>query len=250
MNRRTFIAGAAAAALAQHAARARPSRRPRFAAIAFDAFPILDPRPVFALAETLFPGKGTELSTLWKTRQFEYQWLRALSRRYADFLATTEDALVFAARQLQLPLTSGKREQLMHAYLELKAWPDAVPALRALKADGIRLAFLSNMTRQMLDAGIANSGLEGTFEHVLSTDTIRTYKPDPGAYQMAPDAFGLARDEILFAAFAAWDAAGAKSFGFTTYWVNRSNSAAEELGNAADAQGHDLSELRNFVSSG
>jgi 2-haloacid dehalogenase len=205
---------------------------------------------VFALAETLFPGKGAELSLLWRTRQFEYQWLRALSRRYADFLATTEDALVFAARQLQLPLTSGKREQLLRAYLELKAWPDAVPALRALKADGVRLAFLSNMTRQMLDAGIANSGLEGVFEHVLSTDTIRTYKPDPHAYQMASDAFGLARDEILFAAFAGWDAAGAKSFGFTTYWVNRTNSAAEELGNTADAQGNDLSELRNFVSSG
>jgi 2-haloacid dehalogenase len=106
------------------------------------------------------------------------------------------------------------------------------------------------MTRQMLDAGIANSGLEGVFEHVLSTDTIRTYKPDPHAYQMASDAFGLARDEILFAAFAGWDAAGAKSFGFTTYWVNRTNSSAEELGNTADAQGNDLSELRNFVSSG
>ena len=250
MNRRTFIAGAAATALAQHVARARPARRPRFTAIAFDAFPVLDPRPVFALAETLFPGKGPELSALWRTRQFEYQWLRALSHRYADFLATTEDALVFAARQLQLPLTSAKREQLMRAYLELKAWPDALPALRALKAGGVRLAFLSNMTRQMLDAGIANSGLEDTFEHVLSTDTIRTYKPDPRAYQMALDALGLDRDEILFAAFAGWDAAGAKSFGFTTYWVNRSNSVAEELGNTADAQGHDLSELRNFVSSG
>lgn len=250
MNRRTFIAGAAAAALAHQAAGARSARRPRFAAIAFDGFPVLDPRPVFALAETLFPGKGMELSALWRTRQFEYQWLRALSGRYADFLATTEDALVFAARQLQLELTPEKRERLVHAYLELKAWPDAVPALRALKADGVRLAFLSNMTRPMLDGGIARSGLDGIFEHVLSTDAIRTYKPDPRAYQMALDAFGLARDAILFAPFAGWDAAGAKSFGFTTYWVNRSNAIAEELGNAADAQGRDLSALRSFVSAG
>jgi len=250
MNRRTFLAGAAAAALAPHAAGARAARRPRFAAIAFDAFPILDPRPVFALAETLFPGRGTELSALWRTRQFEYQWLRALSRRYADFLATTEDALVFAARQLQLALTSEKRERLVHAYLELQAWPDVVPALQALKADGVRLAFLSNMTRPMLDGAIVRSGLDGTFEHVLSTDAIRTYKPDPLAYRMALDAFGLGREAILFAAFAGWDAAGAKSFGFTTYWVNRSNAIAEELGNAADAQAHDLSELSNFVTPG
>jgi len=48
-------------------------------AIAFDAFPNFDPRPTFALAETLFPDKGKALSTAWRKRQFEYQWLRALS---------------------------------------------------------------------------------------------------------------------------------------------------------------------------
>jgi 2-haloacid dehalogenase len=53
---------------------------PRFKAIAFDAFPIFDPRPIFGLAETLFPDKGADLSNAWRSRQFEYQWLRALSR--------------------------------------------------------------------------------------------------------------------------------------------------------------------------
>jgi 2-haloacid dehalogenase len=41
-------------------------------AIAFNALPIFDPRPVCALAEQLFPGKGAELSSAWRTRQFEY----------------------------------------------------------------------------------------------------------------------------------------------------------------------------------
>jgi len=62
-------------------------------AIAFDAFPILDARPIWATAEQVFPGKGAEFSNLWRTRQFEYAWLRTLSRRYADFHAVTEDAL-------------------------------------------------------------------------------------------------------------------------------------------------------------
>jgi len=46
-------------------------------ALAFDTFPIFDPRPIFGLAETLFPGKGTAFSNAWRTRQFEDQWLRA-----------------------------------------------------------------------------------------------------------------------------------------------------------------------------
>jgi 2-haloacid dehalogenase len=202
---------------------------------------------VFALAETLFPGKGTELGNAWRTRQFEYQWLRALGGQYADFSRTTEDALVFAARQLQLDLTPDKRAQLMAAYAKLTAWPDVAPALHALKDGGIRLALLSNMTAAMLEAGIENAGLDGLFEHVLSTDRIRTYKPDPRAYRMGVDALKLPREEIVFAAFAGWDVAGAKWFGYPTVWVNRAGSPAEELGVVPDAAGRDLGTLVRFV---
>jgi 2-haloacid dehalogenase len=64
-------------------------------------------------------------------------------------------------------------------------------ALESLKNAGIRLAFLSNATLKILDSGIKNSGLDGIFEHVLSTDKIKTYKPEPRAYQIALDAFGF-----------------------------------------------------------
>ena len=252
LDRREFLnlaAGGLAASVPLSTLVAQAVTKPQFKAIAFDAFPIFDPRPVFGLAETLFPGKGADLSNAWRTRQFEYQWLRALSGRYADFWQTTEDALVFAAKMLKLDLTPEKREQLMNAYLGLKAWPDVPSALSSLKETGVRLAFLSNMTTKMLVAGIKNSGLDGIFEHVLSTDQIRAYKPDPRAYQMAIDAFKLRREEIIFAAFAGWDAAGAKWFGYPTFWVNRLNLPAEELGVSPDAIGRDLTDLVNFVKA-
>jgi 2-haloacid dehalogenase len=252
LKRREFLhlaAGGVVASALLSPLGAQVATEPQFKAIAFDAFPIFDPRPVFGLAETLFPGKGTDLSNAWRTRQFEYQWLRALSGRYADFWQTTEDGLVFAARLLQLELSPDKRAQLMQAYLGLKAWPDVPSALSALQEAGIRLAFLSNMTTKMLEAGIKNAGLDGAFEHVLSTDQIRVYKPDPRAYHMAIDAFKLQREEILFAAFAGWDAAGAKWFGYPTFWVNRLNLPAEELGVVPDAMGRDLTALVSFVKA-
>lgn len=252
LNRREFLnlaaAGIATGLLASNPL-ARAATSSKIKAIAFDAFPIFDPRPVFALAEQLFPGRGAELSNAWRTRQFEYQWLRALSRRYADFWQATEEALVFSAEMLKLDLTPDKREQLMDAYLGLKAWPDVPPALQSLRNAGIRLAFLSNATTKILDAGIKNSGLEGVFEHVLSTDEIKTYKPDPRAYQMAIDAFKLKREEILFVPFAGWDAAGAKSFGYTTFWVNRLNLPVEKLGVVPDAVGQNLTDLVGFVKA-
>jgi len=244
-DRRAFLT---ALALQSVAATATDSRA-RIKAVAFDAFPILDPRPVFALTEELFPGKGTELSNIWRTRQFEYAWLRTLSRHYADFWQVTNDSLVFAAKTMKLDLTPDKHASLMQAYVKLQCWPDVPAALHSLKEAGIRLAFLSNMTTKMLEAGVRNSGLEGFFDHVLSTDRVRAYKPDTRAYQMGLDAFGLKAGEILFAAFAGWDAAGAQAFGYPVYWVNRQSQPAEELGAVADAEGRTLHDLVTFVTS-
>src|SRR4051812_4773632 len=212
-------------------------------AVAFDAFPIFDPHPIFALAENMFPDKGAALAGAWRTRQFEYTWLRTISNRYVDFWRVTEDALVFAGKTLKLDLTANQRARLMDAYLEIRCWPEVPAGLRSLKAAGIRLALLSNMTRPMLEAGIRNSGLQEIFDDVLSTDRVAAFKPDPRAYQMGVDALGFRRDEILFAAFAGWDAAGAKAFGYRTFWVNRQNQPAEELGVTADYSGETLDDL-------
>jgi len=137
----------------------------------------------------------------------------------------------------------------MNAYLELTAWPDVPQALSSLKVAGIRLAFLSNFSRRMLEAGIKNSGLEGMFEQVLTTDEVKQFKPAPRAYQMAVDALGLKREAIAFAAFAGWDASGAKWFGFPTVWVNRLNSPIEELNVSPDLTCGDLSGLVTFANS-
>ena len=220
---------------------ASPARRVK--AIAFDAFPVFDPRPIAMLAEEQFPGKGTEVINTWRTRQFEYTWLRSLSGRYADFMQVTEELLVFTAKMMKLELSNEKRQQLLNSYLALKAWPDVAPALTKLKEQGLRLAFLSNFTPAMLEGCIKAAGLHGVFDAVLSTDAVRTYKPDPRAYQLGVDRLGLRREEILFVAFAGWDAAGAKSFGYPTFWVNCLGLPAEELGALPDAQGANLNDL-------
>ena len=249
-NRRAFLnlgAGSVATGLLITTPLAHAGTKPTIKAIAFDAFTTFDPRPIVALAEQLFPKKGAALGNAWRTRQFEYTWLRSVAQRYADFWKVTEDALVFAANMLQLDLSADKRAQLMAAYLDLKAYADVRPALESLQQAGIRLAFLSNMTLPMLDAATKNSGLEGLFEFALSTDTVHTYKPDPRAYQLGMEAFGLPRQDILFAAFGGWDAAGAKWFGYPTFWVNRLHLPVEELDATPDAMGDSLTDVANFV---
>jgi 2-haloacid dehalogenase len=252
-NRRDFVR-LAARGLAMgvvpaipHLLAAEPSFRSQIKAIAFDAFPIFDPRSVFALAEQLFPGRGAELSNEWRTRQFGYTWLRVAAGHYADFWHVTQDALEFAASKLSLELSLEKRDKLMRAYLELKPRPDVPAALASLKQSGFRLAFLSNFTRAMLDANIESAGLAGRFEQILSTDQAKTYKPDPRAYQLGIDALKLRREEILFVAYAGWDATGAKLFGYPTFWLNRQKLPAEKLDATPDAIGESFTQLLQFL---
>ena len=238
-------ASLAAAKMPVRAAEIEP--RASIRAVAFEAFPVFDPRPVFALPDELFPGKGVELGNTWRIRQFEYAWLRTISQRYADFWQVTSDALSFAAKATRLELSGEKRDRLMQAYLELKPWPDAVGSLTALRDAGFRLAFLSNFTAVMLEANVNGSGMVGLFEQLISSDAARAHKPDPRAYQLAIDVLELQREEILFVAFGGWDAAGAKSFGYRTFWVNRQNLPAEELGAPPDAIGATLNDLVGFL---
>ena len=148
---------------------------------------------------------------------------------------------------LKLDLSEQRRQHLMRGFLELRPWPDAPAVLTALHDAGIRLVLLSNFTQTMLNTAVSSSGLQRLFEPHLSTDRVRAYKPHPRAYRMAIDALKLRREEILFAAFGGWDAAGAKAFGFPTFWVNRMESPIEELGSAPDAMGTNLNDLASFV---
>ena len=77
----TLVAGGVAAGALLSTPMSQAVTGPTIKALAFDAFPLFAPRPVFALVEQLFPGKGADLSNAWRVRQFEYQWLRALSGR-------------------------------------------------------------------------------------------------------------------------------------------------------------------------
>ena len=251
ISRRSFIATAVAgltiASVAASPLKHLQGGPIKIKAIAFDAFPIFDPRPVFGLVNQLFPEKGIELAETWRTRQFEYTWLRTAGGIFKDFGAVTEDALVFAANKTGVNLTTAYRRQLMDQYLALNVWPDVLPALETLKRSGIRLAFLSNMTGEMLKSCSRHAKVDGYFEHLISTERAKTYKPSPVAYQLGVDALKLKKEEILFAAFAGWDASGAKWFGYPTFWVNRLGGTPERLDGEIIAIGRDLAALDQLI---
>jgi 2-haloacid dehalogenase len=220
---------------------------PRFKAVAFDYFVIFNPNSVIPAVEETYPGKGAEFTRAWRAKQYEYGFLRTITNRHADFFKVTEDALVYTAKAMKLELPPEKRQRLLDAYLTLKPWPDAVDALRRLRASGVRIITIANFSAKMLRANSEHAGITELFDELLSTESNGTYKPDPRAYALGMERLKLNKDEIVFAEFGGWDAYGAKNFGYTTCWVNRFNLPAEELGIEPDRTSNNLKGLLDLV---
>lgn len=181
--------------------------------------------------ERLFPGKGAQLSQLWRTKQLEYSWLLSLMNRYEDFWWVTREALIFACKSMRLTFGTKQHEAqpetLMNEYLRLKAFPEVPAALAALAERP--LLILSNGTPRMLSAVVENAGLSKMFSALLSVDAVKIYKPSPLVYELAVKETGLDKSAIGFVSSNAWDINGAASFGFQTFWVNRSSAVPEHL---------------------
>jgi len=223
----------------------------RLDALVFDAYGTLfNVHSVIARCEELFPGKGQALSQLWRSKQLEYTWLRSLMGRYVDFDRVTADGLTYACQALGLACTAQAQTHLSQAYRTLQPFDDALAALRALSAMDPRpkMAILSNGAPEMLNAVVTHNQLDTVLDHVLSVDEVGIFKPDPRVYQLAVDRLQVASGRIGFVSSNGWDAAGAKAFGFTVFWVNRANAPVEELGVAPDHVLGSLGELPDLLA--
>ncbi|HEY6241870.1 MAG TPA: haloacid dehalogenase type II [Burkholderiales bacterium] len=217
-------------------------------ALVFDAYGTLfDVHSVVSLCEQSWPGKGLTLSQLWRTKQLEYTWQRSLMRRYEDFARITEASLRYACLALGLAIDEERSRSLMGAYLELSTFPEVRDALAALKAAKLRLAILSNGSPAMLRPLVVNAGLGDLIGTVISVDQRKIYKPAPTVYRLAVEKLRTPKTAIGFVSSNCWDACGAKSFGFRTFWINRGAAPVDELGAVPDHVIKRLDELPELL---
>ena len=190
-------------------------------ACVFDAYGTLfDYASAAARCGDVLGNRLAELNALWRQKQLQYSWLRALQGRHADFWQVTGDALDFAMATLGLT-GSALRERLMNLYLTLDAFPEVPETLQRLKAAGFKTAVLSNGTTDMLQSAIANAGIGHLLDVVLSVEEVGVYKPHASVYQLAVGRLGVEREAISFQSSNSWDAYAASAFGMRVVWCNR-----------------------------
>jgi 2-haloacid dehalogenase len=226
--------------------------------LVFDAYGTLfDVHSIGRLAESMYPGSGAAISSLWRDKQLEYSRLITLSdpalngsSHYQSFWTLTQAALKYSLQRLGLPDGSEQIKALMDQYARLDAFPECEGVLKQLSEAGLPMVVLSNGSPEMLASAADNSGLTSYLKHLISVDQIRQFKTHPQAYDLASKTLNIPTSELLFVSSNGWDVMGAGWYGFTTCWINRSGLPFETIGSLPTFNGVDLSIILNVVSVG
>lgn len=190
-------------------------------AYVFDAYGTLfDVHSAVRRCAAAIGPEGQRVSEIWRAKQLEYSWVRALMGRYRDFWALTVEALDYAIA-VAAPDKVALKPALLEAYRDIDAYPDVRPALERLKNKGALISILSNGSPDMLAAATASAGIEDLLDAVISADQIRSYKTEPRVYALATAHHHSGPSSISFHSSNRWDIAGATAHGFRAIWINR-----------------------------
>lgn len=220
-----------------------PARLSGIRACVFDAYGTLfDYASAAAACRDALGEKLERVTALWREKQLQYTWLRAVQGQHADFRQVTGDALDFTLETLGLA-DPALRTRLLDLYATLDAFPEAAAVLSRLKAAGLRTAILSNGTPALLRSAVEHAGIGHLLDAVWSVEEVGVYKPHPRVYQLAVDRLGVAREQISFQSSNAWDAWAASAFGMRVVWCNRYAQRPERLPGNPDHEIRSLAEL-------
>ena len=120
-------------------------------------------------------------------------------------------------------------ERYQHHYLAINGrhsavYPGVIEGLKALRAQGLRLACLTNKPTSFAKPLLADKGLDGFFELVFGGDAFERKKPDPLPLLKTCEAMGTAPERTLMVGDSSNDARAARAAGcpvvLVTYGYN------------------------------
>jgi len=227
-----------------------PNERPH-PVLAFDVYgTLIDPFRMEEHLRAAFGDRAKEASELWRSKQIEYSFRRALMKKYQPFDACTAQALRFVSAQLGIALSAEAQGNLLSKYQELPAYPDVTEALDELAVRGFTIAACSNGTESAVRALLGHVGILSRFSKIVSVDPIRTFKPDPAVYEHLVAELRAQREMVWLISSNPFDVIGAKACGLRTAWVQRDPKRAFDPWEfEPDLVVHGLAELLGKLNS-
>ncbi len=181
---------------------------------------LLDIESLAPLFEELF-GERRVLRE-WFAQLVMYSMTVTLADSYVTFSTLAQGVLGMLGDIYRVDVGDDDLHRLKAGLLTMPAHPDAAEGLAALRDKGFRLATLTNSPPNPDGlTALENSGLSGFFEHQLSVDACRAFKPAPAVYRYVCETLGVRPADCMMVAAHVWDNVGAQNVGFRTALITR-----------------------------
>jgi 2-haloacid dehalogenase len=219
-------------------------------ALAFDIYgTLIDPHGVVDELSKHVGDRAQEFSNIWRDKQLEYTWRRALMQRYQNFPVCTRQALDYTDTLLQTGLDESAKAALMQVYRVLPAYDDVPASLQVLADAGFRLFGFSNGVEEAIIGLLEHAGIDQYFEGVVSVDALQTFKPDPQVYHHFIEVADTAPEDCWLVSSNGFDVIGAVSAGMKAAWLRRSQSVVfDPWGVEPTLVMHSLDELQQKIT--
>jgi 2-haloacid dehalogenase len=189
----------------------------------------------------------SDVRRAWFLQLLQCALVATVTGAYSDFGEAGGAALEMVAEREGLDLSDEDAQKILGVMRELPPHPEVAESLDRLRSAGLRLATLTNSTRQVAEAQMENAGLRDYFEQILSADDVRRLKPAPEPYRMAAETLGVEVGQIRLVAAHAWDVAGALRAGCAAAFVARPGMVLDPLVKRPDVVGADLREVASRI---
>jgi 2-haloacid dehalogenase len=191
-------------------------------------------------------GGRNELLPLWFTTMLQYSLVDSLTGNYRDFAEVGVGALMMIGERQGLAVDRETAEAaIIEPIRQLPAHADVEPAIRALSSAGFDIAALTNSSRDGVTAQLTNAGVIDLFDHVISTEEVQAFKPDPRPYRYALGVVGVGPEEAVMVAAHAWGLVGARNVGLQTAFISRPGAT---LYPNVERPDHVVADLTEFAS--
>jgi len=152
--------------------------------------------------------------------------LRLVRKRTPDFL---EALGYYEASSLGINVKRYRdafRRTVLNAYLRrVDLYPDVIPCLTTLQSDGFRLGLLSNGPSFVCDEVLDRFGLRRFFDSIISTWTLRSFKPDSQIFLDMTRQLGVEPGQILVVGDSLeCDVQGARNIGALSAYLIREHN--------------------------
>ncbi|MBZ9859670.1 haloacid dehalogenase type II [Mesorhizobium sp. CA12] len=165
------------------------------------------------------PASNIEPQTLIRVYD-KHEYALETARPHKSFRSVAGEGLGLAMEELKLARSPDDIEVLTGSISRMPPFPEVVPALGALKAQGFKLCIISNTDDDIIAGNVAQLG--GHIDRVVTAQQAGAYKPARQIFDFAHNALGVGRGDVVhICASPHLDLAAARDLGFRCIWIDR-----------------------------